>query len=113
MKGTCTKLPCDYWHPPEYQFYKSESGCKFGGKCSSAHRQVEGQPSKKPRKDGDESAVRLDEGDKCGGQPREQLKRCKEKVVEEKGRLGMEGKRKERGRKDGQRDRPESAVKGL
>ena len=47
LKGTCTKSPCDYWHPPECQFHKSESGCKFGDKCSCAHRQVEGQPSKK------------------------------------------------------------------
>ena len=59
LKGTCTKLPCDYWHPPECQFYKSESGCKFGEKCSFAHRQVEGQPSKKPKKDGDKSAVAI------------------------------------------------------
>ena len=22
MKGTCTKLLCEYWHPPECQFYK-------------------------------------------------------------------------------------------
>ena len=43
--------------PSECQFYKSESGCKFGDKCSFAHRQVEGQPSKKPKKDGDKSAV--------------------------------------------------------
>ena len=37
LKGICTKLPCDYWHPPECQFYKSESGCKFGNKCSFPH----------------------------------------------------------------------------
>ena len=36
---------------------KSESGCKFGEKYSLAHRQVEGQPSKKPKKDGDRNAV--------------------------------------------------------
>ena len=30
LKSTCTKLPCDYRHPPGCQFYKSESGCKFG-----------------------------------------------------------------------------------
>ena len=42
----CTKLPCDCWHLPESQFYKSESGCKFGDRCSYAHRQVKGQPSK-------------------------------------------------------------------
>ena len=59
LKGICTKAPCDYWHPPECQFCKSESGCKFGDKCSFAHRQVEGQPSKKPKKDGDKSAVAI------------------------------------------------------
>ena len=35
----------------------SFSGSKFGDKCSFAHRQVGGQPSKKPKKDGDKSAV--------------------------------------------------------
>ena len=40
--------------------YPSESGCKFGDRCSFAHRQVEGQPSKKPKKDGDKSAVAQD-----------------------------------------------------
>ena len=48
----------DEWHP-ECQFYKSESGCKFGDKCSFAHRQVEGQPRQKPNKDGDKSAVAI------------------------------------------------------
>ena len=28
-------------------FYKSESGCRFGEKCSYAHRQVDEQPSEK------------------------------------------------------------------
>ena len=50
LKGICDKSPCDYWHPPECQFWKSESGCKFGDKCSYAHRQVESQPSKKTEK---------------------------------------------------------------
>ena len=59
MKGICTKPPCDYWHPPECQFCKSETGCKFGDKCSFAHRQVEGQPRKKPEKDGDKNAVAI------------------------------------------------------
>ena len=38
---------------------KSESGCKFGDKCSFAHRQVAGQTIKKPKKDGDKSAVAI------------------------------------------------------
>ena len=26
LKGTCTRAPCEYWHPPECQFNKTESG---------------------------------------------------------------------------------------
>ena len=59
LKGTRTKSPCANWHPPECQIYKSESGCKFGDKCSFAHRQVEDQPSEKPKKDGDKSAAAI------------------------------------------------------
>ena len=47
LKGTCTTPFCEEWHPPEFLFYKSENGCKFGDKCSYAHRQVDEQPSKK------------------------------------------------------------------
>ena len=56
LKGTCTILPCDYWHPPESQFYKSESGCKFSTECSFPHWKVEEQPNKKPKKCGDKTA---------------------------------------------------------
>ena len=35
------------WHPPECLFYKSENGCRFGEKCSYAHRQVDELPSKR------------------------------------------------------------------
>ena len=40
---------------------KKESGCKFGNKnkCVLMHRQVEDQPSKKPKKDNDKSAVAM------------------------------------------------------
>ena len=48
---------CERWHPPECLFYKFESGCRFGEKCSYAHRQVDEQPSKKVQKNGDKSAV--------------------------------------------------------
>ena len=37
----------------------TESGCKFEDQCSFAQSQVEGQPSKKPKKDGDKRAVVL------------------------------------------------------
>ena len=48
---------CEKWHPPECLFHKSENGCKFGDKCSYAHRQVDEQPSKKSQKNGDKNAV--------------------------------------------------------
>ena len=47
LKGTCTAPFCEKWHPPECLFYKSENGCRFGEKCSYAHRQVDEQPSKR------------------------------------------------------------------
>ena len=40
-------------------FYKSESGCRFGEKCSYAHRQVEEQPGKRSKNNGDKSAVAM------------------------------------------------------
>ena len=30
LKGTCSNLFCEKWHPPECLFYKSENGCRFG-----------------------------------------------------------------------------------
>ena len=59
LKGTCTNSFCEKWHPPECLFYKSESGCRFGEKCSYAHRQVDEQPSKRSKKNGDKSAVAM------------------------------------------------------
>ena len=50
LKGTCTNSFCLKCHPPECLFYKSENGCRFGEKCSYAHRQVEEQPSKRSKK---------------------------------------------------------------
>ena len=48
LKGTCTNSFCEKWHPPECLFYKTKSGCRFGEKCSYAHRQVDERPSKGP-----------------------------------------------------------------
>ena len=59
LKGTCTTPFCEKWHPPECLFYKSENGCSFGEKCSYAHRQVDEQPSKRSKKNGDKSAVAM------------------------------------------------------
>ena len=47
------------WHPPECLFYKTKSGCRFGEKCSYAHRQVDEQPTKGSKKNDDKSAVAL------------------------------------------------------
>ena len=59
LKGTCTNSFCEKWHPPECLFYKSENGCRFGEKCSYAHRQVDEQPSKRSKKNGDKSTVAI------------------------------------------------------
>ena len=49
LKGTCTTPFCEKWHLPECLFYKSENGCRFGEKCSYAHRQIDEQPSKRSK----------------------------------------------------------------
>ena len=59
LKGTCTNSFCEKWHPPECLCYKSESECRFAEKCSYAHRQVEEQPSKRSKRNGDKSAVAM------------------------------------------------------
>ena len=58
-KGTCTTSFCEKWHPPECLFYKTKSGCRFGEKCSFAHRQVDEQPTKRSKKNDDKSAVAI------------------------------------------------------
>ena len=58
-KGTCTNSFCEKWHPPECLFYKTRNGCRFGEKCSYAHRQVDEQPSKRSKKNGDKRAVAM------------------------------------------------------
>ena len=59
FKGTCTSSLCEKWHPPECLFYKTKSGCRFGEKCSFAHRQVDTQPTKRSKKNDDKSAVAM------------------------------------------------------
>ena len=59
LKCVCTFSLCDYWHPPKCQFFRFESGCKFGDKCSLAHRQVEEQPNRRPKKGGDKRVVAI------------------------------------------------------
>ena len=59
LKGTCNNSFCEKWHPPECLFYKTKSGCRFGEKCSYAHRQVDEQPTQQSKKNGDKSAVAM------------------------------------------------------
>ena len=40
-------------------FYKNKNGCRFGDKCSFAHRQVDAQPTKWSKSKNDKSAVAL------------------------------------------------------
>ena len=50
LKGTCTRSLCEYWHLPECQFYKRETGCKAGDKRLFPHDKVDEQSNKKPKK---------------------------------------------------------------
>ena len=59
LKGTCNNSFCEKWHPPECLFCKTKSGCRFGEKCSYAHRQVDEQPTKRSKKNDDKSAVAM------------------------------------------------------
>ena len=58
-KELATTHSCEKWHPPECLFYKTKSGCRFGEKCSYAHRQVDEQPSKRSKKNDDKCAVAM------------------------------------------------------
>ena len=59
LRGTCNNSFCAKWHPPECLFYKTKSGCRFGEKCSYAHRQVDEQPTKRSKKNDGKSAVAM------------------------------------------------------
>ena len=59
LRGTCNNSFCEKWHPPESLYYKTKSGCRFGEKCSFAHRQVDEQPTKRSKSNNDKSAVAM------------------------------------------------------
>ena len=59
LGGTCNNSFCETWHPPECLYYKTKSGCRFGEKCSFAHRQVDEQPTKRSKTNNDKSAVAM------------------------------------------------------
>ena len=44
------RRPWVHEYPPEFQFYKTASGCKAGDKCLFPHHKVDEQPNKKPKK---------------------------------------------------------------
>ena len=52
LRGTCNNSFCE-------NDTKTRSGCRLGGKCSYAHRQVDEQPSKRSKKNDDKSAVAM------------------------------------------------------
>ena len=58
MRQRCRSW-CKRWHPLECLFYKNKNGCRFGEKCSFAHRQVDTQPTKWSKSNNDKSAVAL------------------------------------------------------
>ena len=59
LRGTCNNSFCEKWHPPECLYYKTKSGCRFGEKCSLAHRQVDEQPTTRSKSNNDKSAVAM------------------------------------------------------
>ena len=59
LRGNCTTPSCGYWHPPECQNYKTESGCKVGDKCLFRHAEGDSQPSQKPKKSGGKCSVAI------------------------------------------------------
>ena len=50
LKRICTRTSCEYWHPPECQFYKTKTGCKSGDTSLFPHCKVDEQPNKRPKK---------------------------------------------------------------
>ena len=59
LKGTCNNSFCEKLHPTECLFYKTKSGCRFGEKCSFAHRQADEQPTNRSKTNNDKSAVAM------------------------------------------------------
>ena len=57
LRGICSNSFCGKWHPPECLCYKTKSGCRFGEKCSFAHRQADEQPTKRSETNDDKSVV--------------------------------------------------------
>ena len=57
---TCNNSFFERWDPPECLHYKTKSGCRFGEKCSYAHRHVDEHRSQRmSKKNDDKSAVAM------------------------------------------------------
>ena len=90
FRGTCNNSFCERWHPPECLYYKTKSGCRFGEKCSFAHRQVDEQLTKWSKSNNDKSAVAIlemgnwqeieSESDALHDRTRQPLKRSDKKL---------------------------------
>ena len=59
LKGTCTNSFCEKVAPARMFVLQDQYGCRFGEKCSYAHRQVDEQPTKRSKKNDDKSAVAI------------------------------------------------------
>ena len=64
LKGTCTRSLCEYWHSPESQFFKTESGCKAGTSVFSRttrlqNNQVKAEKNFQNDKNDDKGAVAI------------------------------------------------------
>ena len=59
LEGGCTEPSCDFWHPSVCMNYKSESGCKYGGRCHFRHTVASGQTSEGSQKSGGKGSVAL------------------------------------------------------
>ena len=59
LRGTCNNSFFTKWHPREWLFYKTKSGCRFEEKCSFAHRQVDELQTKRSEKNDGKSAVAM------------------------------------------------------
>ena len=56
---TCNNPTCDFRHLPEFQNYKSNTGCRYGYKCHFRHVEAEDKLNKKSKKSGAEGQVAL------------------------------------------------------
>ena len=120
LRGTCNNSFCGKWHPPECLYYKTKTGCRFGEKCSFAHRQVDEQPGKRSKKNDDKSAVAiLKKGDwqeresvtnECHDRTGQLVKRSDEKLGQKSSKRQFSDAR-QLGRKSTVMQRPIQRVK--